>query len=198
MKKLIAIGVIILFIGLAFAPSINANLGNIQTDELSNNKSLIIINDQIIKNQRDQIFETSICISSPEITKSRNNIKISLEEGTSQTLTPNKPMLPVITSVYILPFKSKIKDLNIYFDKKQVIKITEPINFAPEPIPTAHKNIDERPIQYEKSDLELYPEKRYEYYVNSVRYNDEIVNYLTLRIYPIQHDPINNTINFLN
>jgi len=197
-KKYFAVVLISLFIGFTFSPIINANSVSMQSKKVSEINSLVIIKDNINKNQRDQVYETSLYFSSPKTTKRGSNIKISLQEETSQTLKPNQPMLPVVTKVYILPFKSKIKDLNIYFGEVKEKKLLEPLCLAPEPIPIGQIDIKKQQIKNQQSNLEIYPKDHYNYYLNSGRYNDEIVNYLTLKIYPVQYEPINKKIIYYN
>ena len=47
-------------------------------------------------------------------------------------------------------------------------------------------------------DTNLYPEKQFSYHVHAGRYNDEIVNYLLVNIYPIQYDFSKNAVSYCN
>ena len=136
MKKYWVFIVSLLFIGAIATSVINANSITNEKNKAEICSSPTIYNYLVDEGQQEQFFKTSIIFSSPEITTKINSIEINLKEETSQTLIPNKPMLPVVTKVYILPFKSKIKDLTVIFYDEQVKKLSKAICLAPESIPT--------------------------------------------------------------
>lgn len=176
----------------------NANSIDIEKNELETYSSPINYIYVLNEGQKEQFFNTSISLSSPKIISTANSIKISLMEETSKTLLSNKPILPVVTQVYILPFKSKIKEINIFFDKEQVTKLSKAIKLAPEPLPTGKIPNSDKQIHHEQKDMKLFPEQHYSYSINSGRYRDKIVNYLTIRIYPVQYNATDNTIKSYN
>jgi hypothetical protein len=202
-RKNIALVVIFLFIGLTFAPSINANISKNSEIKISKPHTLTVIDEIKSEIQRDDIFKKSILISAPKIQKVGDYYKIHIEEETSQTMQPNEPLLPVVTHVFLFPLKTKIINVSVNFYGEKEKKISDPICLAPEPLPNiCHININKMtsPFENGKKSLDslLYPEKQYNYHVSAGRYNDKIVNYLSVNLYPVQYDPLNNTVNYWN
>ncbi len=193
-KKILAIGVILLFIGIGIAPNIIADINHFNF----NDEKPTLLNNQIIKIQNKEHFSTSFSLSSPEIISTENYTDINLKEQTSKTFEPNKPMLPIVTKVFILPFKTEIKDIEIIPHGQKIKKISNPIKRTPEIIPIGYLNIDEISSFKENDDsnynIKIYPKKLYDYSINSGRSENDIVNYLTLRINPVRYDYINKCI----
>ena len=67
----------------------------------------------------------TISISDPVTIEENNFISVFLEEGNSYLLEPNNPMLPTITKVYTLPFKSEINSIEVKYSGNTKISITK-------------------------------------------------------------------------
>jgi hypothetical protein len=202
MRSLITLSIVILLLSPSYliVTSNNSFIENTINDSEVNINSLS--EDYIIVDASKNRFETSVKTLPPIITESNELTEIKYYEQTSKTLTPNKPMLPVITRVFILPFKTIIKDFNVIFYENIVKKLVYPIKLAPE-ISTIGDDylINENLIQEKNEDTQnpiIYPENLYEYHINSGRYYNEIVNYLTIRIFPVKYDLINSMITYGN
>ena len=202
-KRVIPILIVIFFLlsslnGVSLTPNTYTDYIESSEDEIFKTNSITIIDKHIGNIQDENVFEKSIFFSPPELQKTGNYFKIRLKEQTSQTMLPNKPLLPVVTHQFIFPFTSKINDVNVCFYEQKNEKISHPIFLSPEPVTILDSEINE--ISSESKDLEiypdldLYPEKQYRYHVHAGRYNDEIVNFLVVNIFPIQYDSSKNTI----
>ena len=109
-KKPLAIAVILLLIGVALPPCINANICKASENNTPKPHNITVVDDCNSKALGDALFRKSILLTPPEIQKVGDCLKIHVEEETSQTMKPNWPLLPVVTHVFLFPFKTKIKD----------------------------------------------------------------------------------------
>ena len=143
-------------------------------------------------------IETNILFSEPIIIETDEHIEISLKEATSYHHISGEYMIPVVTKVYVLPFKTIIQDVNVEFSDKLKQLPEKKIKLAPEP------SLDNHPVQkvtsYKKTSnqisypMGIYPKERYSYHLGAGRQGDTLVNYLTVKIYPIQYDSIQDII----
>lgn len=200
--KGLAFVIILIFIGSMFSSSINAKVKNSSECKIFEPNIVNFFNESNSKNQQFCTFEKSISISSPEIQQENNYLKIHVKEETSQTMKPKKPILPVVTCVFLFPFKTKIHSINVNFCKVNEKKIFYPVCLAPESIPDLPVEINKiRPTteyQEEYRDSLLYPEKQFNYHIHAGRYKDKIMNYLYVNLYPVQYDLSNNTLHYCN
>jgi hypothetical protein len=148
------------------------------------------------------IIKKSIIISSPKIYLKNNYLRIHVNEETSQTVKPNKTLLPVVTQVFLLPFKTRIKYVNVSFNKVNEKKINHPICLAPETIPDFYTNIKNQIPATEHSnenqDSLFYPERPFNYHIHAGRYDDKIINYLYVNLYPVRYDSAKKTLYYCN
>ncbi|UCD14324.1 MAG: hypothetical protein JSW60_02615, partial [Thermoplasmatales archaeon] len=196
LKKGITFAAIVFFIGLAIAPSINASVCRSSENKISKPPNITVVDESNSEPLGDTIFRKSILLTTPEIQKVGDNFKIHIEEETSKTMKPNNPLLPVVTHVFVFPFRAKIKDVSVCFYGLKEKKISGPICLATEPLPLIYTKIDmiTSPFENGEKSSVLYPEKHFNYNVGAGRYDDRIMNYLSVSLYPIQYDSLDNTV----
>lgn len=198
--KILAISVIILLFLLAFTPSSNA-LNKDSENSSSNNNSITIITETNSKTKEDRVFRKSILFKNHKIEKIDNSFIIHVDEETSKTMDPGKPLLPVITRVFLLPFKTRIKGVTVCFEGRKEKKISSPIYLTPDPIPNTYTkipSISSLNQPEDNDDLILFPEEQYTYHIGAGRYGDQIVNYLSVNLYPVKYNSLIKTIYYWN
>ena len=140
---------------------------------------------------KEKMISETVYINEPIINDEGKYLSVNLEEGNSYLLDHTNPMLPTVTKVYTLPFKSEIKSVDINFDGKNEISLSKPIKPAsiPTPIGTNTKIIKNSEIY---SSSNLYPEVRYTYRTGSGLFDNEHVLFLTVQCYPVWYNPGEN------
>jgi hypothetical protein len=148
-------------------------------------------------NIENKILFESILISEPIIKEENDFISIYLEESNSYLLEPNNPMLPTITRVYTLPFKTDIHNIKVnYFGNNEILlnKHIKPVNI-PTPINSRIKSNQD----YGSYSLtKLYPEEKFTYTLGSGILNHERVLFLSVKCFPISYNPTYNILNYCN
>jgi hypothetical protein len=144
-----------------------------------------------------KIENESVIISKPIITDIGQYVTVNIEESTSSLLHAGKPVLPVITKVFTLPFGSKISHVDVIFSEENEIVLSKEVLPGSEPVfvSTESKSLKKTvkdPVVY--GNAELYPFSRYSYTTRAGLDNEEHVNYLTVRCYPVRYSPKQNII----
>lgn len=144
---------------------------------------------------KNKTKEQSFVISEPYIKDSEGYFTINFEESTSYILDSGKPMLPVFSKVFILPFGSKLKNVEVIFSNENEILLSKEIKPAPEIISLSEtlKNI-ENPTKNEDiySSSEIYPPNSFSYNTGSGLQDKEHVIFVSVRCYPIRYSPSMN------
>jgi len=177
MKKTIIIGIVAILI--------SSSLGAVALPETENNESQLV---------------ESISFSNPQIIDNEDYLTIHLNEATSYLMKPGQYQLPAVTRVFKFPFKTKINDVTVSFSEKHQITVSKKICLASEPIPDVYDNIKYSKV-VENSEiypLGLYPEKQYSYNVAAGRDGDKLVNFVSVKITPIQFDSSDNKLYYVN
>ena len=144
-----------------------------------------------------EIKEESIVISEPIIKEVENYVTVNLDEATSFLSDAGRPMLPIVTRVFILPFGSKIHSVTVSFSEEYEMMLPKEVQPASEltPLTTAvHDStgfVKDTTI-YESS--ELYPSDSYSYTSGAGLNDEEHVIYLAVHCYPVRYSPANNMI----
>jgi len=155
----------------------------------------VAINDD--KSYDLKIENKSVIISKPIIADIGQYLTVNIEESTSSLLHAGKPVLPVITKVFTLPFGSKISSVDVIFSEEKKIALSKEILPGSEPVfvsaesKSLKKTVKDQDV-YENADL--YPFERYSYTTRAGLENEEHVNYLTVRCYPVRYSPKQNII----
>jgi hypothetical protein len=142
-------------------------------------------------------LKESFVISEPIIKDVDQYVTVNLEEATSSLLHVGKPVLPVVTRVFTLPFGSKISHVDVIFSEENEIAVSKEVLPGSEPVfvSTESKSLKKTvkdPVVY--GNAELYPFSRYSYTTRAGLENKEHVNYLTVRCYPVRYSPKQNII----
>jgi len=142
---------------------------------------------------QEKIINETILINKPKIIDDGKYLSVNLDEGNSYLLEQNNPMLPTVNKVYTLPFKSKIKSIEIIYNGENKIllsKLIKPVN-TPTPIFSNIKT-DKNSEIYSIS--QNYPNKRFSYRTGSGVHNNEHVLFLSIQCYPIWYNPSENVL----
>jgi len=144
-----------------------------------------------------KIENESIVISEPILKEIGNYISVSLEESTSILIHLGKPMLPVVTKVFTLPFGSKIKSVDVSFSEVEECSLPKEIQPSPGSIPMIDDAIMEgEPVKDANvyGSEELFPSSRYSYITGAGLDGEEHVIYLSVQCFPIIYSPGQNMI----
>jgi hypothetical protein len=103
------------------------------------------------------------------------------------------PMLPVMVTMYTFPFGTHIKNVAATFSEPQTYTLDKPIMLTPAPL-----TIEDGSTITAHSDTptlgSLYPAERFDYNLGAGISNENHVIYLTIRCFPIQYRPADQTI----
>lgn len=178
MKKTIIIGIV--------AVLISSSLGAVAFPESENKEFLLV---------------ESISFSNPQIIDKGDYFTVGLNEATSYLMKAGQYELPAVTRVFKFPFKTKINDVIVSFSEKQEMALSKKIRLAPEPIPDIYGDTTYTRV-IEKNNkinlLGLQPEKQYSYNVAAGRDDDELVNFVSVKIVPIQFDSSENKLFYVS
>ncbi len=146
-------------------------------------------------NQLD--ISESIKITKPAVTDNEEYINIDFQERTSFIKESGKPMLPIVSKTYRLPFGSKIKNIEVSFSSQKEIVLNNYVKPATglQPLNSVKNNYEKPTLDtsiYESSDL--YPSKNFTYNLGAGLDGDEHVIYLSINCYPIKYNPSKNII----
>lgn len=150
--------------------------------------------------EKENFLTETVYFSSPIIKDREDYVSIELPEETSISIEEGKPTLPVVSKVYTFPFGTLINNVEVTFSDTIQIKITKPVRPSPEilmdSITISQKNNDESEEILTYSEIEIYPEQRYDYKVGTGLKNGERVVYLSVPLNPVQYNPKENTISY--
>ncbi len=148
--------------------------------------------------------QDSVLLSAPIFEETDDYLTADFKEATSLLMDTGKPMLPVVTKVYTFPLGTKIDDVVVTFSETNEQVLSKKIMPAPEPVPLlsnemVSKKLSEDTIDKEVySSSELYPREKYIVRTGVGLKDNEHVIYLTVRCYPVQYSPVENTIYVAN
>ena len=136
-------------------------------------------------------IKEKILISKPTVKDENNFVTVSLSEGNSYLLEPNRPMLPTVTRVFTLPFGSKIMSVDVSYNGINDIVLSKDVKPAIEPSPIGTNIEVDKDIEiYDKSDI--FPQNRFVYRTGSGVSDGEHVLFLTVQTCPIWYNPGDN------
>ena len=140
------------------------------------------------------VEEENISFSETQIEIENDYLSVNIEEANSFTQEPGKAMIPVVSTTYIYPFKTKI--ISVECQPIDIIEqiISNKIQPAPQSYPisslTHINNIeinDDKNKIYQNDDI--YPNKWFDYKITCGRNGDSLATFLTVFEYPIQYLP---------
>jgi len=175
--------IIILFIGMSFLPFISNGYAG---EKFTNNVETITFVQQFSK---------------PELRNNNEFVEIIIEQTNLVLIDEQKPMMPIFSKTFELPFGTKITDLKVKIPKFQSLEIEKLIT----PVPKKQK-IGTEEIKIKKSideniysSNEPYPNSWYSYSLGTGlnKLNDHVL-FLSVNIYPVQYIPNKNTIQYID
>jgi hypothetical protein len=146
---------------------------------------------------KENILSEKVFFSVPKIVDKKEFIFIDLPESTISTWETGKPMLPVVTKVYTLPFGSQVEDIKVTYSgyiEKETIK---PVR----PAPTSYvksvygiNKINEPENEVSYADIDIYPKQPFSYRIGAGSNGNKHLNYLIIYLYPARYHPNKNLI----
>jgi hypothetical protein len=161
-------------------------IGGIEASAISNNQ-----------NNNTSAKIESILVSEPKIVNSGAYQKIELEESTSSIIYAGKPMLPVVTKVFTLPFGSKNIGVDVSFSEENEMFLSKQIQPCPSAIPVnSDMQLYSKPVKdqeiYQSNDI--FPQERFSYSIGAGLDGEEHVIYLSVKCHPVRYIPTQNKI----
>jgi len=138
----------------------------------------------------------SISFSAPQIQDMNEYIGVTLEEATSYRMDPDNFVLPTVTRVYRFPFGTTIENVDVTFSDVTEQKVSKKVQIASQPIPDIYNRFLSPSVQESKQiyPMGLFPKETYSFNVGAGRYKDELICYLSVKMYPVQYDSSKDTI----
>jgi hypothetical protein len=145
------------------------------------------------------IYETTISFSAPEIKQVGNTIQVDVREETSKIMKPYAPALPVVTQGFLLPFKTKIIDVMVCFQNKNKKILSEPLLVSFDTSPIVYMDfIKPSIVSTNIINPMVFPKNPYHYHIHAGRYEDSLVNYFIMNLFPVQYDSLHNILIYWN
>jgi hypothetical protein len=146
-----------------------------------------------IQEKKENIISESFYFSQPDIIEKEEYISIQLKESTNFLIKEDKPMIPIVTKLYTFPLGTRIDDVKVTFSNTVENKIEKLVMVSPEMkiFSTEHiiKNDYKTKREVDYSDIEIYPESRFDYRAAAGLKDEERVIYLTVSLKPVQYKP---------
>ena len=153
--------------------------------------SEININDEV-----KIILIDSISFSNITFKEKNDYLSIELDETTSKLIEPGKPILPIITKYFSFPLETKIHDVNISYDIRNII-LNKKIQISSSPFCNSKISPKFDINSYFKYNIlensNIYPDKPYYISKGAGLYNNENMLFLKIRFNP-QYNQIKNVI----
>lgn len=159
---------------------------------LSGIGTVSIANDKTFELKTDK---RQLIFSEPIINDEGEYLTVNLKEATTSLLDADNPSLPVVTQVFIYPFKTKINDIEVIFSEPKNLVLNKQIKPASKPIMLdtelkTTNQIEKNKGTYESA--ELYPSTTFSYIIGAGLNNNEHVIYLAMKCYPVRYSPESN------
>ena len=148
------------------------------------------------QNDTEKYISETLSFSQPTIHEKNEYLSITLPESTSYSWNSGKPMLPIVTKIYTLPFGTQINNVAVRLSTVNEQKLTGYIEPAPDAymLSTSIRETQATSPIATYEDITLFPETQYTYITGGGLLEDEHVTYLTISIYPTQYNPHEQTI----
>ena len=168
---------------IALLLSTYATVGSSQSSDATQSKSLSLFFDE------------------PSVVDDGSFIDITMQGAPACVYQSGKPVLPMYTSTFELPFGSEIQTVNIQFDAVKTMNLQKKI--SPAPFPCIDGTV---PQQSEVSlddsvygATELYPHQWLTYSTGGgLNTDSEHVTFFTMRVYPVRYNPGTDTIEYID
>ncbi len=139
----------------------------------------------------------TISFSDLQINENNGYIRINMKEATSELREVGKPILPVVTEVFVFSSNTIIQDVIVTLSGLQTKVLSKPIMPARQSVPLSAAIGFKPELKEDKSiyeSMELYPEQQWSYKVVSGRKNTDDVVYVSVQMNPVQYQPATNTV----
>jgi hypothetical protein len=137
-----------------------------------------------------------ISFSVPKVQEINKFSYVNFEESTSFTMQAGNFILPVVTRVYHLPFGTTIENVNVTLSGITEQKITKKIKTAQQPLIDIYNEVFSKSSlenkQFIKSKVTV--TKPYNYHIGAGRYGNELMCFLSVKMFPIHYDPLKDTL----
>ena len=140
----------------------------------------------------EKMKNESIVLSKPTIEDKEKYISLNMNEASSYLQETGKPMLPIVTKVYALPYGSEISKIDVFTSETKELKLQKKVIPCPEPIPMIEGIQINNDITLDEDtydSIEIYPSNIYSYTTGSGRQGLERVIYLVIQCHPIRYSP---------
>jgi len=144
-----------------------------------------------------KIENESAIISKPIVTDIGKYVTVTIEESTSSLLNLGCPVLPVLTKVFTLPFESNINHVDVIFSAEKKIVLSKEVLPGSEPVFLSNESKNLNQVVQDSDvyeNVKLYPFSRYSYTTRAGIDDEEHVDFLTVRYYPVRYSPKQNII----
>lgn len=159
---------------------------------LSGMNAIAFSNEELHQNLTEELSFSKLSISQGE-----EYVQLTLEDSDDLLIRENKPLIPMVCKTYTFPFGTKIEEVSVSYE--QIYQHTLAKKVMPSPkvgyisteIPFI---IEEYSVDY--SNLNVYPEQKYDYTIGSGFYHGEHVIILNVVLYPVQYSPNEDLISY--
>ena len=149
------------------------------------------------ESEEESFISENITVSQPNFCENENYVSLELEEANSNYWIDEKPAMPAIVKVYTFPFGTIIDNVEVTFSDFSDMIVSKPITPTPESYPVsteAIKNYKPSEKIYTYSDIDVYPEVRFDYKTTAGLKDGVNVIYLSVTLLPDQYYPQENIV----
>ena len=129
----------------------------------------------------------AIDFSFPSIKEENEKLVITLPEATSYGPSNDGYLVPIVSKVISLPFKTEIKSVKVIFLDITEIKTTYAPKIATMPLTDSNEQTEILQRENDANMVSLF-DGAFSYHVSAGRKGSEIVNYLVIQLQPIVYD----------
>ncbi len=147
----------------------------------------------VSQDQNIEINKINVIFSKLIIKDEGKYVRVNLKEANSLIIEPGKPILPCYRKTFKFPIGTKIKDINVSIEDKQIIQLDKDIIITPEPI-QIREIYNNYQLQKSTNLTNIYPESQYFYRLGRGLDNEEPVLFLTIQVNPCSYNPVEKTI----
>ena len=139
------------------------------------------------------IQSETIMFSHPVIQNNNGYALITIENTNAWIRQTNMPLLPEQVTTYTFPFGTKIHSVDVTFSEPQDYHLGRDIQVSPAPVTAVAGTIISAPENNQPMGT-IYPETPYDYHLGAGVSNGEHTLFVTVRSFPVQYRPADNTI----
>ena len=143
-----------------------------------------------------KVIRIEVAFSNPEVCENPDStLHVEIDDLKTRIHEEGKPILPIFRKTFLIPFGSKIKNIECHLSKihrmilpKGNMEISRGARwFGTDDI-----------MDVQSNDVPIYPENWYSYRMGAGIKDSQRVNILTVELYPVRYVSSNNTLEFVN